>query len=954
MNNPKIKIYPQITDKYDAGTGYILVDPTKEGKSSIKAEIENWDKLEVEEQKNLAWVWSICNNKPNFQENAYNPDLGIGKGKEHSLSFTKIYWGGIGWLEPYIHGKSKPTNSTKNGVFVQVKTTPKVLGYEWREYDAGNDGAVINREVKYGETIQLHIYTDGLFGEDIEILLFDDKNKAEDLPMHEKEDGKWKKEEERLELEKINKNKLPNSFSRILREVGVFVSKNKPAFQTINSELKNGINYQKCVTNIYVDPVWSFYANSENNKFNENSIKLKASIFFSDKELVCNKNSITLLGLSNEVSFLKPEGNKVAIVGEVQTNYANFLPCGYSEIHGKYKKNEEEVDIQVFPLKDNPNPTQLVFPIVAGVDKMRKELTVELKDVRSNDCLHEGKLRHTGKVIDISKIESLLKPDNTTRKRQWRLAQSSEIFSGGEAQTKKEEDKSKLTQAITLIDGGKKLKMQSGFKILENYYPFEYQPPTDELLKLKLGYDYTWGNTVSPLSGLIRTIWPNSGIAVQKYPVGLNTCAFRTPLYIAVYPDTKWTLQIAYNYDGKEFNELREEYHETWKLKELEADERINQLKEQRQGNISGSKKKKNKRKIQQASQERSRARKNNSVRSQAKNLMQKAHGTLDAEYNLICEFDRPYAALNFSSEFLKAKEFLHKIVSLKELIEKIVKGNNTETTRSSPTGNATITNRKAKLQELMNKRGGEKKSNWSFELTPPKVGLSVSWCAEAAADLKSPEMGTLIEGAIDLNPLFGIEAKYDLYQLLYKIKHPVVLAVVAILDVLDEALGDNFDINLDLIINSEIFGSLKGSINTASGSSFTNRLMKDDDGSPCKFGGKVSIAIKGYLQANGSMKVFVFWKSKAYLEASVEVKSGIALEFVTKADTHSIYVEPEVKFEGLLLEANVSLGFVADDAGTDNISELKEKDGIHYTADGKIVVLDPYTWKTGWKLPII
>lgn len=953
MNSPKIKIYPESKDQYNETNKYVLLEP-KEGKAYLRAEVENWDKLAVDEQNNLVWIWSVCKHKPDFQEGSYNTTVGIGKVKGHSMNFISLYWGGIAWLEPYILGKGKPGNSTKNGVFVKVKTKPKVFGYEWREYDINNDGKKITRDVKYGETIQLHIYTDGLYGEDIEIQLFDNNYKAEDLPMHEKVDGKWKKDGEKVELDKISKEKLPNSFSKITREVGVYLSKNKPAFNTTKSELKDGVNYQKCITNIYVDPVWSFYANDENNKFDQNSIQLKASVFFSGKELECDKNSINIVKLHTGVSLLEPTGNQVILVGDVETNYANFLPCGYSEIHGKYKKDEEEVDIQVFPLKDNPNPTQLIFPVVAGVDKMRKELTIELKDVNSKDCLYEGKLRHTGKVIDISKIEELLKIDGTTKKRKWRLAESKELFSGGEAQTKKAENKSTLTQAITLVAGGKKVKGQSGFKILEDSYPFEYQPPTDELLKLKIGYDYSWGNTMSPLIGLVNTIWPNSSWAAQKYPVNLNTCAFRTPLNIIVYPDTKWTLQIAYNYDGEKFNDLREEYHETWKLKELEADERIKQLNAQQEGNISKDKKKKNKRKIQQASQERNRARKSNSVRSQATNLIKKAHGTLDAEFNLICEFDRPYAALDFSSEFGKAKEFLQKIVNLKELIEKIVKGNNSETTRNSPSGNATISNRKAKLEELIKKRGGESKSNWSFELTPPKVGLSVSWCAEAPSDLKTPVMGTLIEGAINLDPLFGIEAKYDLYQLLYKIKHPVVLAVVAILDVLDEALGDNFDINLDLIISSEIFGSLKGSINTASGSDFTTRLMKDDDGSPCKFGGKVSVAIKGYLQANGSMKVFVFWKSKAYIEASVEVKTGVALEFVTKADTHSIYVEPEVKFEGLLLEANISLGFVADDGGAGDIKALKEKDGIHYTADGKIVVLDAYTWKTGWKLPII
>lgn len=211
--------------------------------------------------------------------------------------------------------------------------------------------------------------------------------------------------------------------------------------------------------------------------------------------------------------------------------------------------------------------------------------------------------------------------------------------------------------------------------------------------------------------------------------------------------------------------------------------------------------------------------------------------------------------------------------------------------------------------------------------------------------------MGTMIEGAIDLDPLFGFEIKYDAYQLLYKIKHPVVLAVVATLEILDETLGKNFDINLDIIVTSEINGSLKGSINTTEGSAYTERLMKDEDDSPCKFGGKLEINLKGKIDGKTNTMVFGFIKRTVYAGLEGVATTGISVECVTKADKDSIYVEPEIKFEGFILTANIGFGIV--DPPKDD-TELSEADGLHYTADGRIVVLDPNEWETGWKLPII
>jgi len=158
----------------------------------------------------------------------------------------------------------------------------------------------------------------------------------------------------------------------------------------------------------------------------------------------------------------------------------------------------------------------------------------------------------------------------------------------------------------------------------------------------------------------------------------------------------------------------------------------------------------------------------------------------------------------------------------------------------------------------------------------------------------------------------------------------------------------------LDLIVTSEVSGSLKGTINTAEGSSYKDRLMKDEDDTPCKFGGKFEIALQGRIQANGTYQFFKFTTKKAiYGKLLTECVTGISIECVTKADINSIYVEPEIKFEGLLLKVSASAGLSEYQEG-DKIDDLKEREGLHYNAEGKLVVLDPYEWETGWKLPIM
>jgi hypothetical protein len=102
---------------------------------------------------------------------------------------------------------------------------------------------------------------------------------------------------------------------------------------------------------------------------------------------------------------------------------------------------------------------------------------------------------------------------------------------------------------------------------------------------MKIGYDYTFGGTVSPLVGLAYTFWPYSDATVQKFPVKINTCAYHKNLDLMIYPDTKWTIQLGFNYDKEKFNQVRSKYHDQWKLQALEAEDEKKRL----QGKLEGT-----------------------------------------------------------------------------------------------------------------------------------------------------------------------------------------------------------------------------------------------------------------------------------------------------------------------------------------------------------------------------
>lgn len=965
-----------------------------EAKQQQLTELKERKTLLEGDYSDVRWAWHLSKKRSN-ERGGINEALGRGKTTQTLKLGPHVQGGGFVWLEPF-HEAAGATGSTTNGIFVQSLGTPAVTLGEWYAANESGKPVKIEEAIQPGLKVQLHIYTEAMYGHNIQVELKADGKTlkantysnqlltSSDVPgqtvVVQKEEREIVDAENRFFAEvEIYDCSLPDAIPPPAEAVsGYLLHSGEDEADGVGTRI---LNVQKAVLECYIDPAWC--ADKE-------AIRIIPTVYFGKGE------SKRLNAAVLEVHKPEPDteleipdtGNKPVFVDAVETNFESFHPCRYDKITARVGASSALVTI--FDSKGTTeNADQLIFPLVVGNDSAKKDVEIIVENATTSECFYAGsETAHTGKVIDTGSLETQLVTGTETPSSQVRGADVEDYLSGGEKKAKT----SRATNKLKFVNGISSITVQDGFKILEKHSAAEFQLIADEKVKMKLGYDYTFGGTVQPLIGLCKTFWPNNEAISVRYPMILRTCAYQKQLEVLAYPDSKWTIQLGFNYDKGKFNAVQREYHQAWTLTRLEAEEEQRRLADKREGAAANIERYADQKRRapqnqkgplqgqidQQRRKEASYSRRieeqqqlidEGNQRTSAGGRLAEAwdsaysadalqQGLVDCELGLIVEFDRPYGKLDLTSGYSEIIEFLKKLADIKDKAERIINGSDAEATQSAPRENASRSqNLKRKLDEKKAKNPG-KASNWSFAFIPPSIGLSVGWYADRPTDLLTPVMGTMFEGVIDLNPVFGFEIKYDVYQLLYKLRHPAVLAVVATLDILDTALGDNFDIDLDLIVTSRLSGTLKGTLNTAEGSRASERLIKDADGSPARLKGAIDISLKGYIQANGQINTWVFGKYEAYGEVSMSVESGLSLEFVAKANEESFFLEPTIGFEGIVLKAQINAGAAAARGlgePAPSLSEMKASSGVHYTHSDDIIIMDAYQWEMeSWRVKLI
>lgn len=936
----------------------------------IKAEIaalgKDKDALD-QTYSDLRWVWQLAGS--GLDKATLSFSEGLGKGITNNLALTGdrtlqfpplLEGGGLVWLEPF-HEAEKPVGEVPHGCFISALGTAKIIDTLWTDAD----NKPISGTVAFGSGVLLHIYTAGLYGQELDIELIDHDIFSPD---------------DKLTITNDASVSNKAAFTREVDVTQVKSFENKATYtrgglekteQNKTDGKAEGLVYiQKTVVEVFVSPAWLEEAGSTL-KIYPVIKSLKTKKYFEDFP----RKYLNVAENGTKVTPNKITSNNPLVTGNIEVDPDAFHPCKYTEVKGVvYRGSETIQEVSIFNEKDihNKMAELLEFPIVAGVNKAIASLVVQLDPV-TDECryIKEPKIFHKGHVINLAAIAYLLRDGRGKASGQYRTYDTEDVLKELGIPLKKEEKKdakptyspdkkdtslsgiNKIKETLSIKSEGTDIKIQSAYKILEKYTPFVFEA-SDQKFNMQVAYDYSHGNRVDPLIGLVAALWPTNPAIVQRYPVVLDTCRYSKPMNILVYPDVKWVFQLAFNYDGKRFKEVKEAYHDDYKVKEMMAEQDKKRLQRQKMGTAEGVRK---------------RVAAQDAIIRDARNktgwsgMTQKHYellnpqnalleGIIDCKGALVCEFDRPYESMEVSSAFPKLTAFFKKLAEIKAKIDKIINGEDEDANKKAPKEDKKrMANMRKKLEDM--KKAGKKESAWSFEFKPPSVAWSIGWYAEHPPDVNTPAMGMMIEGIMKAEPLMGFEVKYDIFNLLGKIPHPAVKAVVLFIEALDYALGDNFDIDLDMVVSGELTAEGQGRMSTVAESTYSNRLKADKE-SPFKIEGKIEISFKALIKGSAEVGNFLFGKYEAYGSVEGEVKSGISCEGNAKAFNDGLYLEPTIKFLGVTMKFDAKGGLAFSPPTGDDKKSPESRDGVHYTASGEVIVMDAYDWPlTDWKIPL-
>jgi Uncharacterized alpha/beta hydrolase domain (DUF2235) len=159
-------------------TEYIEYQKKKAIADKQEAEIKDKRDQLYDKYKNINWYWQLIGNGITPNTNL-EPNEGLGKGLERfklsanglklyrEINFSKLLeGGGYAWLEVGTK-EDKATGKPPQGFFVRATGVAKIIRTEWTDYDL----KPITQTVGLGSKVLLNIYTEGLYGQELDIEL---------------------------------------------------------------------------------------------------------------------------------------------------------------------------------------------------------------------------------------------------------------------------------------------------------------------------------------------------------------------------------------------------------------------------------------------------------------------------------------------------------------------------------------------------------------------------------------------------------------------------------------------------------------------------------------------------------------------------------------------------------------------------------------------------------------
>ncbi|WP_278380112.1 hypothetical protein [Chryseobacterium arthrosphaerae] len=927
----------------------------KQKDAELKKQQDALDALE-KTCKSIVWAWHLAKSRSS-KPNGRNEDLDAGP-KQPDMTLGKhINGGGFAWIEPFWE-KGKPTGSPKNGIYIQTAiVNPKVNIAEWYGFDSAGLPRKITAPIQSGSKVQLHIYTESMYGQNIgvELKVNGEILKANTYSRNSKPDNSPGAKYEVTESENLFQTEVdiydysdsnsiqppPGAITGIL----IDAMGNDKDGKTENIE-----NVQKAVLTLYIGPIWCIGKNGV--------INITPTVVFKDKRFDLNQFPLYILSNASPNITIPESGNKPVFVDNIETSFEAFHHCRYDIIKGSYTKlddreNNEPLEITIFDSKTDAGKNELFMPVIAGNKQARRNVKIIL-DSNTTECTYAGdKIKdHTSKVFDLSQIQQAIVVEKSTRIDEQLIFSENEFKIGNINFGKEEEghgdtnDDNEINASHTTGKGSVKgpIGMSSSSKstIFKDERKIGRYPNSDKEIVLDVGFEYGNGSPAS----LLKYIWPTRKTALQNYPVLLHTCAYpQKTLNIGVYPDIKWILQFSYDCDPEKFNEMRGEAYDKYlvrtekladKYKPEKIEERISKIDgdlANAKANLQAAKKKEDKtraRKLitkleQKKAKQQAQSRKYNKESTKSKQQYRKdrpdlfnfkeniSSGLSDLVLSLNVEYDRPGEAVEISASYQRYVELVKQLIDIKNTVELILDGK--KKSKKKLDKKYKEINEKA-ASENMAKLGDALKGRplLSVDIIPPSLAILGSWYAENPKEKNIDQVGIVGEIQVMAEPLIGAEVTLDFLALVQK-AHPVARGIITLID-MGAAIGVAPEITLDLVASGqlEIEGKLR--YNSASKTSNLNQqsLSKDsEDDSPLTVKGVFSLELTAGIKYKTKRQSFLFGSITLYAEATLSVKTGFTLSGAIKADDKGFYLDPLFTFHGITVKGSLEMGYIAE-----------------------------------------
>ena len=311
--------------------------------------------------KEVQWIWQLSPKNPLGDNMTANRTIRKGFSADwRRFHFpTFLVGGGFIYLEAFFPN-DEPKKRTPYGIFVRCLGKAAIIRTEWTDL---RDNP-INGAVKPGSIVRLHIYTLGLYGQDIDVVLSHNEFiykpcEVNVYNVNHNEDGK----------------PGVSGFLNSGDKSETYLQKATLDICILKEEFGNN-------TDLTVDKVYS------NNRKNE-VLKIKG---FENKILEIRENGHL---------YERPQGVKPVVKNEVFTNIAMFHPCGYDRI-------EAFIDDKKITLFDINTPEQKSsLEIVNDSENELQQLNIKTIDLKTDDCRFENtEKNHQKGIITLAKGNS--------------------------------------------------------------------------------------------------------------------------------------------------------------------------------------------------------------------------------------------------------------------------------------------------------------------------------------------------------------------------------------------------------------------------------------------------------------------------------------------------------------------------------------------------------------------